>query len=344
MHNPCLKGLTLQELTSLLESWGEKSYRARQLWGWMYAKPVRSFQEMTNLSSSFRSRLEQSVHLSSLTLVEKTHSKQSGTVKFLWKLNDGLHIESVTIPEGERRTVCISSQAGCPLGCAFCATGSMGWQRDLLPCEITDQVVQMILELGSKPTNIVLMGMGEPFLNYDNVMKALGILHHPDGIAIGHRKITVSTAGLVPELLRYTRELHPYKLAVSLNASTDQIRSRLMPINRKYPLAELMQAVRQYIRIRKSRVTFEYVLIKNINDSPEDAERLIRLIQGIPCKVNLIAYNPSIGEFKRPDPESVESFAALLQSLHAPVTLRLSKGQDIQGACGQLSSSRLPKS
>jgi 23S rRNA (adenine2503-C2)-methyltransferase len=270
-----------------------------------------------------------------LSLEKKTQGTTS-VVKYLWKCLDGALIESVYIPEGKRRTFCVSSQVGCTLGCAICATGRMGWKRNLHPGEITDQVVQMIRSLGLRPTNLVLMGMGEPLLNYKHVIKALHILNDPDGTAIGHRKITISTAGIVPVLKTYIKEKQPFKLAVSLNATTDRQRSVIMPVNRKYPLHELLRTIRTYTEVSKKRVTFEYVLIRDFNDTPEDAERLKKLIKSIPCKINLIACNPVDKRFERPDEARIESFAEILRSLNAPVTLRLSKGNEIKGACGQL--------
>jgi len=331
-----LKGLSRHELDQFIAGIGEKPFRSTQLWSWIYQKGVVTFDRMTNISKALRSKLDERAFVSSLQLVRKNVSPHSGTVKFLWGLEDGLRIESVYMPEKKRRTVCISSQVGCPLNCRFCATAKMGFARNLLPHEIIDQVISITREVGEKPTNVVLMGMGEPLLNYDHVLKALTIINDQEGITIGHRKITLSTAGMVPQLRRYTEEGHPFKLAISLNSTTNDQRSRLMPVNRQFPLKDLIQAAREYTRRRKKRLTFEYVLIKNINDTPADAERLLHLLQGIPCKVNLIAYNSTNQKFQRPTEEHIESFAEWIRPLCAPVTLRLSRGDDINGACGQL--------
>ena len=331
-----LKGLSRDELEGFITGIGEKPFRASQIWSWIYCKGTTSFGDMTNISKALRVRLDSLSFVSSLRLMEEKSSPISGTRKFLWKLEDGFCVESVYIPEKKRRTVCISSQVGCGLGCSFCATANVGFVRNLLPHEIVDQFISISRDVDEKPTNIVIMGMGEPLLNYENVIKALVIMNNAEGIGIGHRKITLSTAGIVSQLHRYTEEGHPFKLAISLNATTDAQRSRLMPINRKYPLTDLLRAARKYTRRRRKRLTFEYVLLKGINDTPADAQRLLHLLDGIPCKVNLIGYNQARGTYKRPDEEHILGFAESIRSLCAPVTLRLSRGDDIDGACGQL--------
>ncbi len=335
-HIKALGQAGLEEWVSAL---GEKPYRARQLWKWLIQRGAASFSEMTDLSKAFRSRLEATAEIRSLRRVSADRSGDTGAVKFLWECPDGNRIESVYIPEGDRRTVCVSSQAGCGLGCVFCATGRLGFIRNLESWEILDQVIGVRRETGAAPTNIVVMGMGEPFLNYDAVMGALAVMNDPEGLAIGHRKITVSTAGVIPGLLRYTAENRPYKLAVSLNAVTDGLRTRIMPVNRKYPIAALMEAVRAYSRVPGRRVTFEYVLFAGLNDSREDATRLLALLRGLPCKVNLIPYNPAVGGFERPDEEAVERFLEWIKPLQSPVIVRWSRGADIGAACGQLAGS-----
>lgn len=332
-----LKGLSREELLQFVEKIGERSFRAGQLWSWIYQRGVTSFDEMTNISKEFRARLGSIAYIGSLKLKEEKQSKISGTRKFLWILEDGLKVESVYIPDGKRRTVCISTQVGCPLKCAFCATGSMGFIRNLQPNEIVDQVLSIQRSVGEKPSNIVLMGMGEPFLNYDNVIKALFIIKDPEGIAIGHRKITISTAGIIPGLKRYIQERQPFQLAISLNATKEAQRSQIMPINKSYPLRDLLHVARDYTKKSKKRLTFEYVLIKDVNDSLEDAKRLIRILHNIPCKVNLIAYNQTHNRFVRPEEEQIQAFAVSIRKICSPITLRLSRGDDIQGACGQLS-------
>jgi 23S rRNA (adenine2503-C2)-methyltransferase len=331
-----LKAFSREELLHFVKEHGEKPFRAGQLWSWIYQKGVTSFDEMTNISKEFRKHLDSVAYISSLKLVEDSRSKTSDTRKFLWELEDGLKMESVYIPDGKRRTVCISTQIGCLLGCAFCATGSMGFIRNLYPYEIVDQIlcVQRLVE--EKPSNIVVMGMGEPFLNYFNVIKALFIIKDPEGISIGHRKITISTAGILPKLKQYIEEKQPFQLAISLNATTETQRSQIMPISKKYPLRDLLNIAKEYTKRSKKRLTFEYVLMKDVNDSPEDARRLIRILRNIPCKVNLIAYNPTNNRFARPDDERIQAFASSIRKICSPITLRLSRGDDIQGACGQL--------
>ncbi len=303
----------------------------------MYIRDLDRFDEMTNISKELRKKLARVAYISRLKLAERQISAISGTEKFLWQLEDGLYIESVLIPEKDRRTVCISSQVGCALGCKICATGKLGLTRNLYTHELVEQVMGIQRMLGEKISNVVVMGMGEPFQNYDNLLKALYIIKDSDGIAIGHRKITISTAGLVPEIKRYSEEGHQFQLALSLHATTDAQRNKIMPINKKYPLDELITASRAYAQKARSRLTVEYVLIDGINDTPEDAHRLIKMLKGIPCKVNLIAYNPTSDEFKRPDKARIQAFSDIIcPILYAPVTLRLSKGDDIDGACGQL--------
>lgn len=304
----------------------------------MYRKGASSFDAMTDLSRAFRQKLADSAELEVLRLVRETGSDLTGTRKFLWECADGMRIETVFIPEADRRTVCVSIQAGCALGCAFCATGGMGFVRNLESWEIVEQVLGARRRMESRPTNIVVMGMGEPFLNYENGMKALAVIADPEGLAIGHRRITVSTAGILPGIRRFAREGQPYKLAISLNATTDGIRSRIMPVNKKYPLAGLLAAAKEYSMKSGNRVTFEYVLIRDVNDSMEDAERLLKLLKNMPCKVNLIPFNPGGGVFQRPDDGRIAAFLEAIKPLASPVIVRMSRGTDISAACGQLAT------
>jgi 23S rRNA (adenine2503-C2)-methyltransferase len=332
-----LKGLSRQELLEFVQEIGEKTFRATQLWSWIYQKGASSFDMMTTISKELRSRLKEIAVISSLQCIEEKKSAASETRKFLLELEDGNTIESVFIPEGKRRTGCISTQVGCPLRCTFCATGNMGFIRNLYPHEIIDQVLSIQRLINEKLTNIVVMGMGEPFLNYDNVIKALTIIKDPEGIAIGQRKITISTAGIIPRLKQYIEEKQPFQLAISLNATTQIQRSQIMPVSKKYPLKDLLQTARAYTKTSKKRLTFEYVLLKDVNDTSEDERRLKKILRGIPCKVNLIACNPTKSRFTRPDDLRIHAFAESIRDICAPVTLRLSRGDDIQGACGQLS-------
>ena len=331
-----LKALGKAGLAEWIRAKGEKPYRARQLWAWMVRKGASSFEDMTDLSREFRSLLSGCAEVGSLRLIRATASGAGGTRKFIWECPDGARVESVLIHEGDRKTVCVSSQVGCALGCAFCATGRMGFIRNLEAWEIADQVIGVRRETGVQPTNIVVMGMGEPFLNYDNVMKAMDMVNDPEGLAIGHRRITLSTAGIVPGIERAGREGRPYKLAISLNATRDGVRERIMPINRKYPMQALLAAARDYSRRTGKRITFEYVLIRGVNDSKSDAARLLNLLEGVPCKVNLIPYNPAGGPFERPDDGRVADFLEWIKPLASPVIVRWSRGVDIDAACGQL--------
>jgi 23S rRNA (adenine2503-C2)-methyltransferase len=338
MQKTNLKLLSREGLTGWVLSIGEKAFRASQIWSWMYQKNVSSFSEMTNIARGLQETLTHKAFIYRLRLIQSTGEDPKKTIKFLWELEDGYRIESVSIPEGKRLTHCVSTQVGCAMGCRFCATAKMGFIRNLEIHEITEQVLSMQRIAGQKPTNIVVMGMGEPFLNYENLMTALTILNHPEGAAIGHRKITISTSGIVPVIDRFTREHHPFKLAISLNAVTDSKRSGLMPVNKKYPIGALLQSAKSYARETGKRITFEYILIRGVNDSPEDASELLRLLDGIPCKINLIAYNPTQAGFGRPDKNEIEAFAEIIRPICAPVTLRLSKGDNIDAACGQLAT------
>ncbi|HOC23811.1 MAG TPA: 23S rRNA (adenine(2503)-C(2))-methyltransferase RlmN [bacterium] len=331
-----LVGLNRAELELFAESIGEKRFRGRQLFSWIYAKHAASFEVMSDLGRELRRKLAEQAGLGWMTLEQRAASPESGSVKYLFRLEDGALIEAVYIPESGRRTLCISSQVGCALGCAFCATGALGFRRNLTTGEIADQVLQAARETGEMPTNIVFMGMGEPFLNYEAVTAAAGLINNPDGIAVGHRHIVISTVGITPAILRYADEAQPFRLAISLHSAIDAKRRQIVPIAKRYPLPELLIAVKYYAKKARRRPTFEYVLLAGFNDGEEDAAALRRLAAEVPCKVNLIPYNPAMPGFERPDEASVTRFAAWLSPLHAPVSIRWSKGTDINAACGQL--------
>jgi 23S rRNA (adenine2503-C2)-methyltransferase len=334
-----LKGKSPEELEAFIASLGKQRFRTKQIVKWMYGRGVNSFGEMTDLSRAFREDLGKIAYVSSLKEISRAEASD-GTVKFLFQLEDGERVESVLIFEGRRRTVCVSSQVGCPLGCAFCATGQMGFVRDLTAGEIVDQLIcarRVCWEQGENVTNVVLMGMGEPLLNYENVLKAVRLMGLEEGISLGARKITLSTAGILPQVMRLADEGLKVGLAISLNATTDALRSRLMPVNRRYPISGLMNAARAFARKTRRRVTIEYVLIEGLNDSAADAERLVELVHGMPCKINLIGVNPNAGSpYQPPMAETIEQFREILVSHYLTAFVRGSKGSDIAAACGQL--------
>ena len=335
----------MEELKVLLAELGCKPYRAGQLFAWIYSKGAQSFDEMTDIARSERLLLSTRFDLASLSLLRQELSSD-GTRKFLFALEDGHTVESVLIPDEDRQTLCISSQVGCAQGCRFCITGGGGFQRNLMAYEITDQVVRVEQILsggkldtayGRHITNIVLMGMGEPLANFDEVVKALSIITGEKGLGFSPRRVTLSTAGLVPEIEKLGKSGIKVNLAVSLNATTDEVRDRIMPVNKRYPIRELLAACRRYPLEPRRRITFEYVMLRGVNDSPEDALRLTRLLRGIKAKVNLIPYNPSReSEFGRPNDATVRRFQQLLQDHDYTVLIRESRGRDIAAACGQL--------
>ena len=340
MNKINLKGLNLDELREYITSLGEKSFRASQIFAWLYRRNVVSFDEMTNISKSFRSKLNESAWIGNLEIVNSISSPNSDAQKFLFQLPDGNHVESVLISEDKRQTVCLSSQVGCSLGCNFCATATLGLKRDLEVWEILDQFLAIQRLAGVKITNVVIMGMGEPFLNYDNLIKACHLLNNADGPAVGHRKIVISTSGIVSEIIRFADEKQPFKLAISLNAPNNTLRNEIMPINKKYPIEQLIDAARYYAQKSKLRITFEYVLLTGFNDRPQDAKELKKLLKGIPCKINLIPYNEIGNDGKRPPNDHINYFYSHFKDYSAIVSVRWSKGTDIQAACGQLAATK----
>ena len=327
--------LTLQELENLMESLGLKPYRARQVYKWVYQMETADFSLMTNLPKGLRVTLRNMFYFGLPRIEERTVSKD-GSVKFCFVTHDNHVIESVFMPEDGRGTLCLSTQVGCKMSCAFCVTGKIGFIRDLTPGEIVGQVMAVRPHRGPDTiTNVVLMGMGEPLDNIDNVLKAIDILEEPLGLKISHRRLTVSTVGLVDGL----RLIDPRKaqLAISLNAATGQVRTRLMPINRVYPLHDVVAYVKSLGDMGRMRVTFEYVMLKHVNDSLEDARQLAELLGGVKCKINLIPYNESpYAEFKTPDEASVKRFQSYLINRHFTAIVRDSRAADIGGGCGQL--------
>jgi 23S rRNA (adenine2503-C2)-methyltransferase len=333
-----LAALEIAELEAALESRGVERFHARQLYRWIYKRGVTDLDRMTDLSRSDREKINRESIVSTPKIVGDDQSVD-GTRKFVLELTDGRRIESVFIPDTPSMTFCISTQVGCAMACGFCLTGKMGLVRNLSAGEIAGQVRVLATATGllDHPFNIVLMGMGEPLHNYDNTMKALRMLHEEHGLAVSPRRVTLSTVGIVPGLERLAREPLMPNLAISLHATTDEQRSRLVPPNRKYPLAEILDVCRRFPLKRRSRITFEYVMLADVNDTPEDARRLARLLYGIKSKVNLIPLNPAPGiPYERPSDERVNRFAQILADRHITVSVRKSRGRDIRAACGQL--------
>jgi 23S rRNA (adenine2503-C2)-methyltransferase len=368
-----IKSFTQEELQARFAAWQQPAYRVGQLLEWLYAGRVTTWAAMTNLPKTLRERLAAEFTLQPLVLVRKQGAHDT-TQKFLWKLAEGALIESVLIPANpalygeasDRHTLCVSTQVGCAYGCKFCASGLDGWKRNLAPHEIVEQVLaterwsateSCQLPVNGEKTeprdpatsnlqpvtsprlvnNLVVMGMGEPLANYENLLKALRLLNAPWGGGIGARKITISTSGLAPQIRRLADEPEQFRLAVSLHGATDAVRDRIMPVNRKYPLRELTAALDYYQSKRDRLITFEYILIAGVNDSLEQTRPLATLVRKLHAKVNLIPYNLVEGlSWKRPDDTACESFLASLEKLGVTATLRREKGGDIDAACGQL--------
>lgn len=335
---PDLFGMDRAALLELAAELGEPSYRAAQLYAWLYRKRVRGFEAMSDLARELRQRLAERCVLRWPDLAERTQSAD-GTVKYLFRLDDGVSVESVYIPEARRRTICISTQAGCPLRCAFCLTGIGGYKRNLEQREILGQVAVVMEDAPRQQWawNVVVMGMGEPLLNYEATVGALRILMDPEGFAVAPRKLTLSTVGILPALEKLMREPVRPNLAISLHAPNEALRRELMPIEAKYALADVIAAAQRYPIPRGGMVTYEYVLLRGVNDSPAQARELARRIAGSRCKVNLIPLNPAPEiPFEAPGPEAVDEFGRILAEAHVSVSVRRPRGQDILAACGQL--------
>jgi 23S rRNA (adenine2503-C2)-methyltransferase len=333
-----LGAMDLAELEAALEHRGHPRFHARQIFRWIYARGVSDFEKMTDLSRSLRAELPVHFRIGTPTLIQKETSSD-GTTKLLLGLDDGRRIESVFIPDTPAQTFCISTQVGCAMKCGFCLTGKMGLMRNLTAGEIAGQVRVLAGELGLRESkfNIVLMGMGEPLHNYENTMKALRMLNDEHGLAISPKRVTLSTVGVLPALERLASEPLMPNLAISLHATTEDQRDALVPVNRKYGLADIVAAARRFPIKRRQRITFEYVLLHGVNDTLEDARRLVRLLGNIRCKVNLIPLNEAAGiPFQRPAVDQVDRFAAVLASARVRVSVRKSRGRDIRAACGQL--------
>ena len=347
MESRYLTDLSLARIEKLVVSFGAPAYRAKQLRHWLYQGLAFSFDEMSDLPKYFRQALAEHLILHNLNPIREVTSRD-GTIKILFALPDGKTVESTVMPyPGNglvRYTLCLSTQVGCAIGCPFCATGQQGFERNLTPGEIIDQVLFFARRLRdeqpqNKISNLVFMGMGEPLANYDNLWQAIEVLNAPDGFGLGARNMTISTAGLVPQIKRLSGEKLQVGLAVSLHAITDKLRDWLVPLNKKYPLAQLIPACREYVAKTGRRVTFEYILLEGVNDSLVQARQLVHLIAGLNCHVNLIAANKTIGGDLRPsNPETVIAFVEELKRLRIQCTVREGRGLDIDAGCGQLRS------
>jgi 23S rRNA (adenine2503-C2)-methyltransferase len=336
-----LKNLLYEELQAYLEELDLPRYRASQIYDWVYQKKANNWETMTNLPNTLRRKLSDLGVVIGLLEMESKLTAADGLTKFLFKLPDQKLIESVFIPEGERNTICFSTQVGCGMGCVFCATGRSGLTRNLMTAEIVDQIVRVEVLTGTRLTNLVAMGQGEPLANYDALLKAIRIINHPQGLAIGARRITISTCGIVPAIIKLAAEPFQVNLAISLHAATDELRNQLMPINKRYPLAKLIAAIKEYIRATGRRVTYEYTLVAGVNDRPVDLDNLIRLLSGMLCHVNLIPFNqiPETG-FTRSEPERIRDFVLGLNQAGIEATVRKERGSQLTAACGQLRGSR----
>lgn len=342
MNKPLIYDLDYPHLMEILQSWGEPTFRTQQIWKGIYQSLWQNSEEFTNIPKRLREKLGAHFSFNHLRPVTTSNSTDGETQKILFELPDGRWIETVRMQYSNRHTLCISTQSGCAMGCTFCATGQMGFGRNLSSGEIVEQVlfyVRKLAEEGNRISNIVLMGMGEPFHNYENVMEAIACLNHPEGLKLGARRFTISTVGLVPAIRRFAQENSQINLAVSLHAADDELRSSMLPVNKRYPIADLMAALRDYVALTHRRVTFEWALIEGVNDTPEQANRLADLLHGLLTHVNVIPLNPTGGfHGKATNRDQARHFQAILESRGIPCTIRLRRGIDIQAGCGQLAS------
>lgn len=333
---------SLAELKALLETWGEPAYRARQVWQGLYQQLWDNLDQFTHLPAALRRRLADEFRFSALTPQQQLISDDGETVKVLFSLADGFAIETVLMRYERRRTLCVSTQSGCAMGCVFCATGQMGFKRNLSSGEIIAQILYFARQLqqqGERVTNVVLMGMGEPFHNYQATIDAIDRLNDPEGFNFGERRFTISTVGLIPLIERFADQKRQINLAVSLHAADDELRSSLLPVNRKYPIQDLLEACHRYIQKTGRRITFEWALIKDINDSPQDARRLAKLLQGLLCHVNVIPLNPTVQyPGQATSQQRARAFCEELEKAGISCTIRLRRGIEIQAGCGQLAA------
>ncbi len=343
-QKPFIYDIDLEELGRIVEDWGEPGYRSKQIWQGLYQHSWASPQEFTSLPKTLREKMGAEFTFSHLQVETAIHSSSGETVKSLFRLPDERAIEAVLMRYEKLRTLCISSQSGCAMGCLFCATGQMGFRRHLSSGEIVEQVLYYARQLarqGEHVTNVVVMGMGEPFHNYDNTMAAIDRLNHPEGFNLGARRFTVSTVGLVPMIRRFAAEHRQINLAVSLHAAEDELRSSMLPVNRKYPIDEVLEACREYVAQTHRRITFEWALIQGVNDTWEQAQKLAARLSGLLCHVNVIPLNPTQKYAGQPTTqERARAFQAELEQHGIPCTIRIRRGIEIQAGCGQLAERR----
>lgn len=338
-----LKNYSYEELQEWAVQQGLKPYVGRQIFEWIFAKGVNSTDEMLNISKKIRELVDAQGSLNILDVSKQEISKEDGSEKFLFACHDGHSIETVLLHSGSHFTLCVSSEVGCAMGCKFCKTGEMGLVRKLETAEIVEQFIQVRRISSQTISNIVFMGMGEPFNNYDAVIKAAIILNHPKGPNIGARHITLSTSGLVPKIKEFAHLPFQFKLAISLTVADNTKRNELMPVNRRYPLQDLLAAASYYTHVTNKLIFFEYVLLKGVNDTHKDAYNLVEKLHKIPCKLNVIPYNETDSKFKRPDENDTKKFVSYLKEASFPVTIRNSGGRGIKAACGQLYHENLKK-
>ncbi|MFA6078613.1 MAG: 23S rRNA (adenine(2503)-C(2))-methyltransferase RlmN [Candidatus Omnitrophota bacterium] len=338
-----IKSISKGELEEAMASIGGEKYRARQVFHRLYRAGSKSFEEMTDIPVVLRAKLKEKFHITRPVLLDSKKSLSDGTTKYLLKLEDGNTIETVFLPESKRSTICLSSQVGCKFSCAFCASAPFGFSRDLTASEILDEVL-FVREANPSAsiTNLVFMGIGEPFDNYDNVMRSIRVLNDKDAFNIGARKITISTCGLIPGIERLKSEGLQVELSISLHSADDKVRSELVPINKKYPIKDLISACRDYTNTTNRVITFEYILLKGVNSTKDDALKLAKLLKGLKCKVNVIAYNlVKSKDYLVPEERDIKIFIKTLEDSGMNVTRRKSRGEDIDAGCGQLRISRM---
>lgn len=340
MNKIKLIGKSLKELESFCISNGFPKFRGIQIYKWLYQKSVVSLEDMTNIPKSLMSEIHENCIISDLKIEKKQSSSTDNTTKFLLKTSDNNFIECVSMIDGNRHTICISSQIGCSVDCDFCATGKMGIIRNLDTSEILNQILIIKNNISERITNIVFMGMGEPFLNYNNVINSCKIITDTNAFNLSSKKITISTSGILPKIKKFINDEEKYKLAISLNASNNKVRDILIPINKKWPIEELIFELKKYKFHKRRTIMFEYIMLKNVNDKIEHAYELIQLLKTIHCKINIIPYNPIDSEYKRSEKDNIVNFSKIISDskYNHKVFIRWSKGQDIDAGCGQLAT------